>query len=92
MTFCCERMRYAVENPEIPIVYTPKFREPGVRVLDGGTSTIELLFFPRFGQKLPDSLRDQWFEELERLGIDPINTDVPAEFSDERWYAERGGK
>src|SRR5438067_666536 len=22
---CCERMRYAVESPEIPLVYTPEF-------------------------------------------------------------------
>jgi hypothetical protein len=60
-------------------------------VLDGGTSTIELLFCPWCDHKLPDSLRDKWFDELERRGIDPISPDVPAEFTDERWYAERPG-
>jgi hypothetical protein len=87
--FCCDRMRDAVNNPEIPIVYTPKFREFGVRVLDGGTSTIELLYCPWCGQKLPSSLRDRWFEELDRLGFDPIAEDVPAEFRDSRWYLDR---
>jgi hypothetical protein len=85
-------MKYAIETSEIPIVYTPKFREYGVRVLDGGTSTIELLYCPWCGQKLPVSLRSRWFEELERRGIDPYGSDVPAEFTDERWFANRVGE
>jgi hypothetical protein len=85
--FCCERMRYAVETPAIPIVYTPKYREYSLRVLDGGTSTIEVVFCPWCGHKLPESLRDRWFEELKRLGIDPVSSDVPAEFQDDRWFA-----
>lgn len=84
--FCCERMRLAVESDEIPIVYTARYREFGVRVLDGGTSTIELLYCPWCGQKLPESLRDRWFDELERRGIDPATGELPAEFTDDRWY------
>jgi hypothetical protein len=83
---CCDRMMAAVDNVEIPIVFTPKFREFGVKVLDGGTSTIELLYCPWCGKELPSSLRDRWFDELDRLGIDPIGTDVPAVFQDARWY------
>jgi len=90
--FCCERMRHAVESGEIPITYTPKFREFGVKVLDGGTSTVELLFCPWSGDRLPESLRDRWFEELERRGIDPVGPDVPAEFLDDRWFADVASK
>ena len=86
LEFCCEQMKLAVTSDEVPIVYEPKFREYGIRVLDGGTSNIELLYCPWSGHKLPTSLRDQWFDELERRGIDPVTGDVPAEFSDERWY------
>ena len=77
-------MRQAVESEEIPIEYTPKFREFGVRVLDGGTSTLLLIHCPWCGRKCPDSLRDQWFAELERRGVDPSGV-VPPEFCDEQW-------
>ena len=86
LEFCCEQMRLAVTSDEIPIVYEAKFREYGIRVLDGGTSNIELLYCPWSGHKLPASLRDRWFDELERMGIDPVTGTVPAEFLDERWY------
>jgi hypothetical protein len=88
--FCCEQMRFALESPEIPLVYTRKFREFGIRILDGGSSKLGITYCPWCGQKLPDSLRDLWFDELERLGIDPAGENVPVEFSDERWYKERG--
>jgi uncharacterized protein DUF6980 len=52
MQFCCEQMRTAVESEEIPIDYTPKFREFGVRVLDGGASSILLNVCPWCGMRL----------------------------------------
>jgi hypothetical protein len=88
---CCEQMKMAVADPDIPIVYTPKFREYGVRVLDGGSSTLGFMFCPWCGQRLPESLRDVWFDELERRGIDPADGNIPAEFSDETWYHMREG-
>ena len=85
---CCDEMLLALDSEEIPIVYVPKFREHGVRVLDGGPSFIRLSFCPWCGQKLPDSLREPWFKKLESLGIDPGKDTVPAEFTDERWYSD----
>jgi hypothetical protein len=85
-TFCCEQMRRAVEDPDVPLIYTAKFDEFGVRVLDGGSSTIALEYCPWSGDKLPSSLRDAWFKELDRLGLDPLSSDLPAELADERWY------
>lgn len=85
-SFCCAELQRAVEDPDIPIVYTPKFREFGIRVLDGGSSSILLSYCPWSGAKLPSSLRDKWFDELERRGIDPRSNNIPAEFLDERWY------
>lgn len=87
LKFCCEQMQFAVTNDDVPIVYEPKFREYGILVLDEGTSTIELLYCPWSGHKLPMSLRDRWFDELERMNIDPIGGDIPEEFLDDRWYA-----
>jgi hypothetical protein len=84
--FCCEQMRGAVSSAEIPIVYTARFREIGIRVLDGGSSFIVMMFCPWCGKKLPPSLRDEWFDALESRGIDPYADEIPPEFSDERWY------
>jgi len=85
--FCCAQMQHAVESNEVPIVYTPKFREYGIEVLDGGDSFILLRSCPWCCRKLPESLRQAWFQKLEGLGIDPFGDKVPPEFSDERWYS-----
>ena len=85
-TFCCRRMESAISDPDLPVVYTAKFNEYGLKILDGGTSSLALIFCPWCGQKLPESLRDAWFDELERRSIDPYGDDIPVEFSDERWY------
>lgn len=89
--YCCDKMKVGVEDPDIPITYTPKFREFGVRVLDGGNSALGIAFCPWCGEKLPSSLRDAWFDELERRGIDPAGSEIPAEFSDDQWYGGHHG-
>jgi len=81
-------MRYAIDSDDVPVVYSASLREFGIRVLDGGSSNIELLYCPWCGQKLPTSLRDRWFEELEKRGIDPVTGDIPLAFADERWYSD----
>jgi hypothetical protein len=47
------------------LVHVPKFREYGIRVLDGGSSFIILEFCPWCGTRLPESLRDRGFESVE---------------------------
>jgi hypothetical protein len=84
-------MQYALDEPEIPINGTPKFREIGICVLDGegggiGESNILITFCPWCGGKLPASMRNEWFEELERRGIDPYGDKIPTEFLSEKWY------
>lgn len=86
---CCEQMRSALEDPDIPLTYARKFREIGIRILDGGESYLLLGYCPWCGHKLPDSLRDRWFEELERLHIDPEGDSIPAKYLDETWYTTR---
>ena len=88
-TPCCAQMRYALEEPDIPITYSPKFREVGIEYLDGGTSILLLSFCPWSGDKLPESLRDAWFDELERRGIDPHEGPIPPEFQTDQWYEQK---
>jgi hypothetical protein len=88
--FCCDELRRAVSDESVPIVHIPKFREFGIRILDGGSSFLHLRFCPWSGTRLPESLRERWFDTLDALGIDPASDAVPPEFSDERWYGKDG--
>ncbi|MCG7393868.1 hypothetical protein MHY87_13235 [Microvirga sp. ACRRW] len=77
-------------DTQVPIIYDPSTREFGVSVLDGGFSQISLRFDPWSGKPLPCSLRDEWFEAIEALGIDPWEErdKVPARFNDETWWKD----
>lgn len=68
------------------IVYIPKFREYGLRFYDGGTSFKIMRYCPWCGVRLPDSLRDIWFDRIHELGLEPDCTDIPAEFNTEAWW------
>ncbi|MGW5481912.1 DUF6980 family protein [Streptomyces sp. NPDC004008] len=87
----CERHDDAFASPDALILFTARFREYGLVVHDGGTSSIGIDFCPWCGQRLPESQRDRWFEELESRGIDPWNDEIPAEFQDDRWLGVSGG-
>jgi hypothetical protein len=72
----------------VPIIYVAKFREYGIRVADGGSSYILLKYCPWCGKALPDSLRDEWFEEIERLGLGPEDTRLPLRYSTDEWWSD----
>ena len=96
--YCCDRMKQEVEFvcptcedtlecPDKLIYYSSIFDEYGLLIHDG-SGTYELIgFCPWCGSKLPESKRDKWFDELERLGYDePLNQDIPEKFQDSEWY------
>lgn len=95
---CCEEMNSRVNVrcaqhdgplacPDVLISFVAKFQEYGLIIHDGGTASITIDFCPWCGERLPESRRDRWFDELERQGIDPQADEVPAEFQDDRWLA-----
>lgn len=98
---CCETMTSQVnahcdlhpdpaDCPDALIDFTAKFQEYGLFIHDGGTSTVGINFCPWCGTSLPESQRDDWFDELERRGVDPGEDEVPPEFRDANWIALRG--
>ena len=90
LQICCDGLRHAVADPDVPVVFVAKFREIGILILDGGSSYIQITACPWCGRSLPSSLRTEWFAELERRGIaDPVIDPIPPEFTDERWYLHR---
>ncbi len=43
------------------------------------------------GRRLPDTKRERWFAELEKLGVDsPLVDKLPAPFDSDQWYRESG--
>ena len=76
---CCEEMDQATTRVEFGICYNPKFREYGIPILDGGSSVLLVKFCPWCGIRLPDSLRAEWFDRLEELGLEPEDEALPAD-------------
>ena len=95
--FCCGNMEFytlsrhlnddeSFASSEKLIYYSEVFDEYGLIIRDGGKSFIEIIFCPWCGKKLPDSQRDNWFLELEKLGFDnPFEDDIPEIYRSGAW-------
>jgi hypothetical protein len=86
----CQELARAVEDDALPVTYLPKFREYGIRYLDGGTSFHVMSFCPFDGQALPSSTRDAYVDVLAELALEPGDPGIPAEFTDDSWWRSRG--
>jgi hypothetical protein len=78
-------MRNALADERVPLVYLPSYREYALSVA-GGSALQMITFCPWCGAQLPDSLRDEWFDRLEELGIEPGTGQTPAPFQDDTWW------
>jgi hypothetical protein len=68
------------------LIYHEPFDEYGIPVRDGGQSVLLLEHCPWCGTRLPPSLRDRWFDELEALGVDEQEIEnIPARFLSAEW-------
>jgi hypothetical protein len=83
---CCKEMLAHIAAADIGIIYIAKFREYGIRYTDGGSSFQLINFCPWCGTKLAVSLRDKWFDEIERLGIESDDPNIPTSMNTEEWY------
>jgi hypothetical protein len=82
----CEGKARVLADPNILLVYDDKLREYGIPVQDGGSSMIVIEFCPFCGAKLPGSLRDEWFDRLELLGLDPGSPELPLDMRSGAWW------
>jgi hypothetical protein len=84
-TFQCE------DHPELnrcstaTILYNERFDEYAIGSRGGPGDNFGISNCPWCGVKLPDSRRDDWFDTLEKLGIDPVRQDIPIEFQTSKW-------
>jgi hypothetical protein len=83
---CCAEMKRHLQDDEAALVYLDHFREYGVRILDGGSSFQAIQFCPWCGSKLPESLRDKWFETIWQMGLEPEDDKVPTLFRSDKWW------
>lgn len=63
----------------VAVFYEPAFREFTIPNVDG-VSAYVLNFCPLSGRRLPPSLRDEWFDGLEAIGVLAVDTLPPPEF------------
>ena len=86
MKHCCEDMKINIEENML-ISYNEVFDEYGINVPEDGCSYILVEYCPWCGRKLPVSKREQWFEELEKLGFeDPLfDETIPAIYKSGEW-------
>jgi hypothetical protein len=92
--YCCGALDYQVESPFCPVKYNIQWREYSIQDLKS-TSVSLMIFCPNCGTRLPVSLRDEWFDILEKeYGLErPATGDkkkVPQEFWTDDWWKKRG--
>jgi hypothetical protein len=94
MSHCCEQMTIQLQDERVPVEYSPKYREYSLRI----STTVEqgIDYCPWCGTKLPESLRDLWFETLEGIMGEAIYDiafdsnrfgEIPKKFQSEEWWA-----
>jgi hypothetical protein len=87
---CCSDLHDAVADPDIPIEYSDRFREYGVRILDGGSARLRITHCPWDGRPLPSSLREAWFDAIAALGFEPDDPALPDKYRSGDWWRQRG--
>jgi hypothetical protein len=81
----CDGMQ-VISAEKSGLVYIPKFREYGIRIFDGGSSFIVISYCPWCGEKLPVSLRSEWFRRIEELNLEPDSLELPIDFATDQWW------
>ena len=77
-------MQDHIHRGELPVTYNAKFREYGITY--PGSGSVQLIrFCPWCGSRLPESLRDAWFAELDRLGLEPEDP-LPDRLKTDAWW------
>ena len=86
---CCEEMSAHLTANELYLSYSSKFREYGIHYREGlGGGRQVIRDCPWCGEALPPPMRDAWFDEMDRLGINP-DGEVPSQYLSDDWWKNR---
>lgn len=83
----CPEMLQFIDDERVPVVYEPRFREYSLALLQSGASQL-IRFCPWCGAELPASLRDRFFDELERIGVDYASEVCPVAYGTDAWWRD----
>ena len=95
MIYCCESMKYTIEDPRICIKYDQRYKEFYVETKESVVIYV-INYCPWCATKLPKSLNNKWFEILEEECSldDPDSKEqsklIPEEFKTDEWWKKRG--
>jgi hypothetical protein len=84
----CVEMRRFVTDPRVPVGYEPRFREYSIALLESDAHQL-IHFCPWCGAELPESVRERFFDEMDRLGIDYPDEEPPPRFGTDTWWREQ---
>lgn len=80
-------MAQFIEFDDLPIIFWAKYREYGMQYLDGGSAMQMIHYCPWCGSKLPESLRDEWFDVIcDRMQLESDDPNIPEEYLSDKWY------
>src|ERR1700687_6202515 len=79
---CCISMKLSLEDDKVPLYYSPIYREYDISLLykNRVTALQGMVYCPWCSTTLPISLRDEWFELLEK----EYNIDRPFDDDEEK--------
>ncbi len=83
---CCEQMAMLLNEQKVAITYTPHFREYAILLIGNGDVSQSVKFCPWCGQRLPESLRETWFDKIWGLGLETEDPEIPAELRTDEWW------
>ena len=92
-THCCSEMEKHLSSGEVSIVYTARYREYGIstRWEYNRSAAKQLIYYcPWCGTKLPENLRDVWFNLIEEMGLEPDDEAVPEDMKSDDWWSKKG--
>ncbi len=91
----CVFMKEALADKRVYMGYSPKYREYYLKT-NHPMIIYTITHCPWCGTKLPKSVREEWFDILEKeYGIDHPRYDeqeklIPEEFKTDEWWKKRG--
>ena len=97
---CCKLMTDMIDDERFPVDYGRRFREYGIlRANNGEYGMVQqrMFYCPWCGQKLPGSLRNEWFDAIEAIGLDDIDIfsdierdpRIPEDMRTDAWWRKR---
>lgn len=81
--FCCDQMAQQVADKVVR--FDERYVQYDLTVRDDGEVLQQIDFCPWCATRLPESLREKWFDELEAMGIDPMRDPIPEPYQSSEW-------